>query len=438
MKQFIKLCLLMSLVLISLRVEAEETEQPLNEEEEVQPTENIEEETKVPEKILPSINDEKIASLVKGNNAFALQLYGRLRSTSGNILFSPYSISSALAMTYAGAEGSTAEEMKNVLHYPLDHPDLDAAFAWLNRTFTTYTSDFGADFRVLNANSLWVQTGQNLLPEFLQIMTDYFQANIRQVDFAFHSEIARSSINRWVKDRTQGRIVDIIQPNDLSRTTRLVLVSALYMKARWANLFDLQLTQQAPFFPALDRSITVPMMQTTGSFLLYQGDTASLIELPYAPPRPGGLQLAFLILLPNERMGLSNIERTLTLDQYQKWKAQMTQKRVNVIMPKFTISESFTLNDALQSLGIKAAFTTQADFSRLANVKDLYIGKVVHKTFMNVNEKGTEATAATAITMNRTAVQQIPVLFRADHPFLFMIVEKGTGSILFMGRLNIP
>lgn len=392
----------------------------------------------VTESIAVSVDQEKINALVKGNNLFALHLYARLKSTEGNLLFSPYSISSALAMTYAGSAGNTELQMKKALNFSLQKPELDAAFSWLNDTLTHYTSDFGPNFRLMIANSIWLQSGLTVLPDFQKRMTDYYRASMRQVDFLSHGEVARNSINHWVADHTNGRITNLLQPTDISRATRLVLASAFYMKAKWTQIFDVERTQNAPFFPSPAHTISVPMMQTTASFPLYQEESLQLLELPYASPKPDSLQLAMLILLPAKGTELGDIEKVLSADQLRIWHSQMAMQRVNVTLPKFKSTGAFSLNDALQAMGMKDAFSNRADFSKMSSDEDLHIGQVVHKAYINVDEYGTEAAAASAVTMNLTGVHSQPVMFRADRPFVYVIIEKSTGSILLIGRLVMP
>lgn len=427
---FLRLWLVFSVFFFPLWMTAEEEKTHSVEVEKTEPA--------ATESVAVSIDQEKINALVKGNNRFALQLYARLKSSEGNLLLSPYSISSALAMTYAGSAGNTALQMKKTLNFSLQQPELDAAFSWLNDTLTRYTSDFGPNFRLMIANSIWLQSGLAVLPDFQKTMTDYYRASMRQVDFLSHGEAARTTINRWVADRTNGRITNLLQPNDISRSTHLVLASAFYMKARWTNIFDVERTQNAPFFPSPAHTISVPMMQTTASFPLYQEESLQLLELPYASPKPDSLQLAMFILLPAKGTELSDIEKVLSADQLHIWRSKMTEQRVNVILPKFKTTGVFSLNDALQAMGMKDAFSGRADFSKISSAEGLYIGQVVHKAYIAVDEYGTEAAAASAVTMNRTAVHSQPVMFRADRPFVFVIVEKSTGSILLIGRLVMP
>lgn len=403
--------------------------------EEAQPTEQ---ETIVPEKVLPVLNDQVVGTLVEGNNLFALELYSKLNALSGNLLISPYSISSTLAMAYAGASGNTAEVMKKIMHFSLEHPNLDAAFSWVNRVLTTYTSDLGPDFRILSANSLWVQSGIELLPEFMQTMKDYYQGNVRQVDFALHPENARDSINRWVKDHSQGYITDILQPSDLSRTVRLLGASALFMKARWAVIFDSKLTRQAPFFPTMNKSITISMMQTTGLFRFYQGDSAAILEIPFTSSKKSGLLLSMLLFLPDNKTSLSDFEKIFTLDFYKKSLVQMSEKQVNVYLPKFSISKSLILNDVLMALGMRNAFTSQANFSKMSKATDLGIGKLAHKAIMTVNENGIQVASGTGVAPNSRSMQPALAVFKADRPFVFLVVEKSLNTILFIGRVSSP
>lgn len=431
MRCFTYLCLLSS-VLGGLECSAEEIPFRINEVKVEERTSEVQDTSGL------FMDQENIDALVKDNNLFALRLYAQLRSSSGNLVFSPYSISSALGMVYVGAAGSTAEQMKKALSFTMHHPEQEAAFYWLTKYLTTYTSDFGPNFRLLIENSLWIQNGQQLLPAFQKTMNDYFRANIRQVDFISRSDAVRDMINRWVADHTQGRITSILQPNDLTSSTRLVLVSAFYMKARWNQVFDVTRTQKASFFPVSSKTISVPMMETTATFPFYQDELVQVLELPYALPKRDSLELTMVVMLPAKGVDIADLETKLSGDQLQHWRSRLVQQRVDVIFPKFTSTAAFSLNDSLQNMGMKDAFTNRADFSRITGAADLSIGKVLHKAFIAVDENGTEAAAATAVTMNRTSMSAPPVVFRADHPFIYMIIEKTTGSILLMGRLSTP
>ena len=382
----------------------------------------------------------KIQSVVRDNNTFATQLYALLKKQEGNLFFSPYSISSALAMTYAGASGITQEQMQKVLHFSLPETETLAGFSALQHFFTR-RSDVELSPRLLLANSLWIQSGFSLLPSFLDVMTRNFLAALHEVDFSKHTEDARTEINRWVKEHTEGRISDLLSSNDLQSSTRLVLASAIYMKANWLVPFDEKNTHSGSFFSP-GKTVSVPMMDHTGFFPLYQGDSFAALELPYrSAPGTSSPKLAMLVLLPKEKQGIASFEAELTEPNLAKWITLLKQQRVHILLPKFTFTQSFSLNDALKNLGMGSAFIpNQADFSRMTGSKDLMIGQVVHKAFIAVDENGTEAAAATAVSMNLTAIlePEKPYEFIVDHPFGFVIFEKTTGSILFIGRVSTP
>lgn len=385
----------------------------------------------------PKNEEASMQTVAKDNQTFALQLYAELKKQQGNLIFSPYSISSALAMTYAGAAGKTLEEMQKTLHFSLGQSETLNGFAALNRFFTAHSSDADPNFRLLLANSLWVQSGFNLLPSFTDDMTTYFLSALRVADFAHQTEAARTAINQWVREHTQGRIVDLIQPNNLKPSTRSVLVSAIYMKANWQDAFDPKNTQSAPFF-AGDKTIAVSMMDKTAFYPLYKSDSFAMLEIPYKPAGTASPKLAMLVILPQDRNDLGTVEGQLTESNLMQWIDSMKRQRVHLLLPKFTFTAGFSLNDTLQQLGMVAAFNpSEADFSKMTGSKDLSISQVAHKAFIAVDEYGTEAAAATSVTMNLTAVfePEPPYEFRADHPFIFVIYDKSTGSILFMGRV---
>lgn len=384
--------------------------------------------------------EAQMQTVVQDNKAFALQLYAQLKKQQGNLIFSPYSISSALAMTYVGASGVTFDEMQRALHFSLGQQETLNAFSKLNRFFTTHTSDSDPNFRLLLANSLWVQSGFSLLPSFVDKISGSFLSVLRSVDFANQTEAARTEINQWVKEHTQGRIVDLLQSRDIKPSTRTVLVSAIYLKASWQTVFESKNTQQAPFI-ALDRTSTVSMMDNTSMYSLYKDDSFAMVEIPYKIAGMSSPKLAMLVLLPHDKNEIGSLENQLTDVSLGQWIDSMKRQRVHLLLPKFTFAEGFSLNDVLKQLGMTSAFIpNQADFSKMTGNKDLMIGQVAHKAFIVVDENGTEAAAATSVSMNLTAVYEpeLPYEFRADHPFVFVIYEKSTGSILFMGRVMSP
>ncbi len=374
----------------------------------------------------------EMKQLVEGNTAFALQLYGTLRSTEGNLVLSPYSISSALAMTCAGARGQTARQMEQTLHFDQSQTDPHALSGRLD---TALKSAQGSN--ELNiANSLWPQEKYPFRVEFLNLLRKDYGTTVTPLDYAGHAEQARVTINQWVDDKTRHKIAEIIAPGVLNDSTRLVLVNAIYFKGTWATPFAESATQPDDFYTTPDMTITVPFMHTGGQFSYGENDQLQLIALPYA-----GRRLEMIILLPRSRDGMGQLETGLTAASLSAWTSEMRDQEVNVALPKFRMSSGFGLGDTLRALGMKDAFDPEkADFSGMDGSHWLYISAVLHKAYIDVNEKGTEAAAATAVGIEAGAVlvEKPPREFRADHPFLFLIRDSATGSILFMGRVAKP
>ena len=384
------------------------------------------------------LKEAEVEALVSANTAFALDLYQRLRRGEGSIFFSPYSISVALAMTYAGARGATAEEMARVLHFDLfgetggSAPRLHSAFGELIRRVNALGE--AGNYQLSVANALWGQKGAGFLPGFLDLTRTHYGAGLREVDFASATEAARKTINAWVEEETQDRIEDLIPPGVLDALTQLVLTNAIYFKGTWASQFSREATREEPFtLPDGDR-VTVSMMRRTGEYRYAESEALQVLELPYA-----GDDLSMVVLLPRKVGGLSDLERRLTPENLHGWLAGLRSRRVQVSLPRFTLASGFRLAEALRALGMADAFTPgRADFSGMNGRRDLYISAVLHKAFVEVNEEGTEAAAATAVVMVKSAAPSPPVVFRADHPFLFLIRERPSGSILFLGRLLNP
>ncbi len=371
------------------------------------------------------------AALASSNNAFALDLYGRIKGQGGNLFFSPYSISSALAMTYAGARGNTATQMAKALHFDLEGAKLHEAFGKL-------TADLNAagkksDFALTVANALWVQEGFELLKDYLDLTKAAYGAGPHPVDFAQAVEAARQTINRWVEEQTRDKIKDLIPKGMLGAMARLVLTNAIYFKGRWASEFPSDYTSNSPFTLASGEKVNAPTMHQMGQFPLFQGDGFAAVALPYKSNA-----LSMVILLPAKHDGLPAFEKALSAEALAKWIAGMQPQLVAVALPKFKATTTILLADTLQTMGMADAFALPpADFSGMSGKKDLFISQVIHKAFVDVNETGTEAAAATAVIMQGGAPPKA-IDFIADHPFLFLIRDNRSGSILFLGRLANP
>lgn len=387
----------------------------------------------------PQVSPEDQAALVSGNNEFAYNLYQSLRGEEGNLFFSPYSISLALAMTYAGARGETESQMAQAMNFSLPQAQLHPAFNTLDQLLIS-RADNPQDpqspeklFQLNIANALWGQSGHTFLAEFLDLLAVNYGAGLRLEDFQNAPEEARQKINGWVSDQTQKRIPDLLPQGSVTPDTRLVLTNAIYFKAAWQNQFEESSTQPGPFHLPDGSQVEVPMMQQEKTYNYAQAEGFQAVELPYE-----GGQLAMLVLLPDEG-SLQDFEQKLSSEQIQSLANQMQYTNLALSLPKFTFSSSFGLADTLSELGMPAAFDpNQADFSGMDGNRDLSISDVVHKAFVNVDETGTEAAAATGVIVGVTSAPPPAIPLKIDRPFLFLIRDLETGAILFVGRVINP
>lgn len=371
-------------------------------------------------------------AVVNGNNAFALALFSKLQAESdGNIVLSPYSISAALAMTYAGADGKTAAEMAEVLHFTLPQDQLHSAFAAVAAELRGDPKTQGYQLQI--ANRLWGQTGQTFLPPFLKITRDDYGAELAQVDFAHNAEAARNTINDWVAKNTEQKIKDLLAPNVLTPATTLVLTNAVYFKSDWMQQFELASTHLTPFLLTREKHVMAPMMRQTAMFAYRVADNVQVLELPYVRRN-----LSMILLLPQEVEGIADLQKRLSPKTLAAWTSGLHMQSVEVLLPKFKVTSDFQLDKTLGSLGMPQAFSGSADFSGMTGTRDIFISAVIHKAFIDVSEQGTEAAAATAAVMARAGRPQEHPVFRADHPFLFLIRDNRSGSILFLGRVLNP
>ena len=377
------------------------------------------------------------AAVVQGNNAFAVELYSQLRNQPGNLFFSPESISTALAMTYAGARGDTAAQMAKTLHFTLPperlHPAMGALLANLNATHTVY------QLRV--ANALWAQQGYVFLDDFLKLTKSDYGAGFNQVDFKGATEAARLTINQWVEQKTDNKIKNLLQPGVLTPDTQLVLTNAIYFKGDWQKPFYKDATEDGDFHLTPAQNVKTPLMHHGGEYNYFDGGTFQALEIPY---KSGDLSM--IVFLPKDLSGLSALEQSLTASNTQQWLSQLRPaSEVILTFPKFKLTQQVELQKTLGAMGMPLAFDPfAADFSGMTGQRDLCISAVIHKAFVDVNEEGTEAAAATAVVMKPTTARRPdreeppPIIFRADHPFVFLIRDNRSGGILFMGRVIDP
>lgn len=372
------------------------------------------------------------AQFVTGSSAFACDLYGKLRSQPGNLFVSPLSISTALTMASAGAAGATLGEMAKVLHLP-EQAAAHAGAAELARSLTAGAGVGKYELRI--ANALWTQQGFPLQDEFLATLKKYYGAAPEQADFAGNPEASRAAINTWVERQTNEKIKDLFPPGIIDGLTRLVLANAVYFKGDWRQPFNVGSTTDGPF-AAASGPVQVPMMQQTSNFRYAEGDGWQALGMAYK-----GGSLEMVVVLPRTTDGLTKLESKLTADALAGFLRGLSMERVAVSMPRFKAMAQFNLNESLEALGMVKAFSrTDADFSRMTAGDPLRIQAVVHKAYVDVNEKGSEAAAATgvAIGVRSAAPSGKPKEFKADRPFLFLIRDTSSGAVLFLGRLVKP
>jgi serpin B len=374
------------------------------------------------------------AAVVRGSNQFALDLLGRLDKES-NLFFSPASIATALAMAYTGASGQTAEQLAKVLHFRLEAKRLHPAFSSLLWEMQSQSTTRGCRLNI--ANALWGHKDSRFLPGFLQQMRDNYGAALQQVDFAEYED-ARRIINAWVAQQTADKIKSLLHSGDISPQTRLVLTNAIYFKGDWLHVFKADDTHDQPFHVTPTKEVSVSMMHQTNEFRYFAEEAKSfqLLEIPYKDS-----DVSMVVLLPARVDGLAQLEKQLDAESLAKWLQQMKSVKVVVTLPKFTMRCRLPLADRLQAMGMTEAFHEQeADFTGMTEDKPrLFLSAVIHEAWVEVNEKGTEAAAATAVgAAGKAPRAEQPIIFRADHPFLFLIRDARSGSILFLGRMSNP
>ncbi len=341
--------------------------------------------------------------VVTGNAAFATDLYAKLKNEKGNLFFSPYSISTALAMTFAALRTELNAAQKK------------------------------GKAQISVANSLWPQKGYPFLPEYVGLLKQYYGTSATPLDYAGATEAARKTINDWVEQKTNRKITDLIKPGLLDSLTSLVLANAIYFKGNWASQFDPRWTEEWPFHVAADKDVKSQLMTHKGKYAYAETPDLQVLELPYA-----GDDLSMIVLLPRKMAGVGALESELTAAKLAKWTKTLRERKVVVSLPKFKLTCEFSLKQTLAAMGMTDVFSGKADFSGMDGSRSLFISAVEHKAFVDVNEEGTEAAAVTGVVVSRGMDDERVPVFRADHPFVFLIRDKRTGSILFLGRVANP
>ncbi len=388
----------------------------------------------------PSLSSSELSTLVSSQADFAVDLYQAVRKQSDyadkDLFLSPHSVSIALAMTYAGARGETAGEMKKALHFDLPDERLHTAFDYLDLQLESRGKDAkgkdGEPFRLNVTNSIWGQKGMKLETPFLDNLAVNYGAGLNVVDFIRATEKSRATINAWVEDETEKRIKDILPAGIVTQDTRLVLVNAVYFNAAWASVFDPGATKEAPFTKVDGSTVQVPMMNRSTSRPYVKGDGYEAVEMPY-----DGNELSMLVIAPTAG-SFGAFESSLTGSKLISILDALETKEVSLAFPKLKLEGAFSLQRSLASLGMESAFTSRADFSGITTAERLAVTDVLHKTFLELDERGTEAAAATAVVFERMSAPAEPVVMSVDRPFLLGIVDRQTKTFVFLGRILEP
>jgi serpin B len=380
------------------------------------------------EKLMNSQGKDKIFT---GNNNFAFEFYSKIaKEEKGNIFFSPLSISSAFAMVYEGASGKTAEEICRVFHFQKQNQE-----RWNSwKLVLDEMNSKNKEYELYIANALWIQEGFQILPEYKEVIEKYYNGKVKNLNFVNRTEYSREEINRWVEEKTNKKINNLFHPGSLNQLTRLVLTNAIYFKGEWMKEFDKKETREEDFKVERGKIVKVPMMRITGQnarFNYAELENLQILEMAYK-----GNNLSMIILLP--RKDMESLENSLSERNFKNWLGILKEERVDVFFPKFKLNKKYVLNDNIKEMGAPAAFTPgEADFSKIDGTRRLYIQIAIHQSFVEVNEEGTSAGGATGVGIGITAIP-VKKVFRADHPFIFIIQERDSGNILFLGKVYDP
>ncbi len=389
-----------------------------------------------PRDTAPKISADATTTLVDGNTAFALSLYQLVRTTEGNLFFSPYSISEAMAMTWAGARGETETDMASAMHFLLPQTQLHPALNKLDLDLASRGQGAkgkdGAGFRLHVLNAIWGQQGYKFTPQYLDTLATNYGAALRVLDFMKQPDQSRITINDWVAQQTENRIKDLIPAGSINSLTRLVLTNAIYFNAAWAQPFQKGATSEGTFHRLNGSDVTASMMRQTDSFRYSEGTNYQATELPY-----DGNELSMIVILPKAGT-FGDFEQSFDSASLKAIVDGLKTREVALTMPKFGYETSMSLKQSLGALGMGIAFTDSADFSGMDGAHDLRIQDVIHKAFVAVDEDGTEAAAASAVIVGTTAMPVNTAEMKVDRPFLFLIRDNPTGTVLFLGRVSDP
>jgi serpin B len=377
-----------------------------------------------------------VSGLVECSNEFSFDMYAELAASGDeNVFFSPYSITTALGIAYEGARGQTASEMAQVLNFPADN-----STRWdMMKSYQDYFSRVSDSYNLSTANAYWLKENQDLKEIYRNAIESYYLAHGEELDFAGDPSGSAETINAWVEEQTNGKIRDLISPSMIVPATYLILTNAIYFKSDWKYQFNDTATENSAFHleGGIDTDTQMMHMHDAEISLNYsENDDVQLLQLPY---KDGALSM--YILLPKD-YDIGALESKLDNEYLGSMMEDLSPEEVNLYMPKFKFEQKYTLNQMLIDMGMPTAFSDCADFSGMTDSTSLKIGFVIHQSYVDVNEEGTEAAAATAVGMEATGInphpQPQPILFNADHPFIFFIQHEETGQILFMGKVGNP
>lgn len=375
-------------------------------------------------------NSQQTSYTATEANSFALSMYKQFaQADNDNVFFSPISISMALGMTYAGADGETKKQISEVLNFPYNDKNFHAQMGQLQSNLLDKQSE-GVDIAL--ANQLWAENSYRFKCRYLRTTQKLYNSPVKRLDFSGNPNASRIEINQWVEELTRDRIKDLLPDGSISSLTKMVLTNAIYFKGQWDKKFEAENTRDDIFTTLEGKQVKTPMMNAKEKFNVYQGDGISLLELPYQ-----GNDFSMLVLLPNEDRSIGEIERGLSVDNLNEYISKLSEKEVQLMFPKFKFDAEYQLKPVLSDMGMPIAFSNAANLSRMSRSNDLKIDEVFHKAFVEVSEEGTEAAAATAVVIVLKSIT-MPVEFFANRPFIFIIRENKDGNILFMGRVTNP
>jgi serpin B len=376
--------------------------------------------------------EQGVEAISDAMNRFGIEMYLQLLNGADNVFISPYSIFTALSMTYEGARGETASEMASIMHYPDNDTIRRASFARIQNLMVNGTNDY----ELTSANKIWPREDYPFMDPFFDLIKEYYYGGIEELDFAGDPEGSRQTINQWVENRTNDRIKDLLPEGSISGYTIMVLTNAIYFLGKWVYEFNKEETKDADFTLSSGSVVQTPTMgmNVEDGLRYYEDDDLQALELPYK-----GDDLSMIVLLPREN-DISGMESDLDAERLNDIIDELDDKEVNVYLPKFEMTIEYNMNQPLKDLGMVQAFDPAlSDLSGLnGGIEPLFISLVQHKAFVKVDEEGTEAAAATAVVIDRLSAGDGPATFRADHPFMFFIMHKETNSILFMGKVEDP